>query len=138
MSSTPSIFRDTKKERTASCRKKNCGLNGGYMCGKCRRMGQKLCRTYHTISLEVEKAYEIDTIRTTEISLLAAKEIQSRLLYEYVFDFIREDDLVDGKWLSFGLRDNGHTQRMVKLYKLFILGVDVLPKEHKWMVCKVL
>jgi hypothetical protein len=136
MSVPPSIFTDTKKDRIANCKKTNCGYNGGYMCGRCRRMGQKLCRSYHNISLEVEKAFERDTAQPVEIAKLAAKEMETRLLYEYVFNFIEDKDLLDGKWLSSGLRDYGHTQRMFKLYRLLVRGADVLPKEHKWMVCK--
>lgn len=130
----PSLFVDTKKDRISNCKKMNCGYNGNYMCGRCRRMGQKLCRNYHNISLEVEKTLEKDTVKPTEIAKLAAKEIEARLLYEFVFDFIDEDDLFDGKWLSSGLRDYGHTQRMFKLYRLFMRNSDVLPKQHKWIV----
>lgn len=136
MSSPPLIFSDTKKERIATCTKINCGVSGRFMCGRCRRMGQKLCRSYHNISLEVEKEYEKDILDPLEMSKLAAMEIEARLLYEYVFDFIDKQDLIDGKWLSLCLRDRGHTQRMVKLYKMFISGVDALPKQHKWMICK--
>lgn len=106
------------------------------MCGRCRRMGQKLCRRYHNISVEVEKTFEKDTAKPVEIATLAAMEIEARLLYEFVFDFIGEEDLFEGKWLSSGLRDYGHTERMFKLYRLFIRGADVIPKQHKWMVSK--
>lgn len=136
MSVPPSIFTDTKKDRIAKCRKSNCGNNGNYMCWKCRRIGQKLCRSYHNISLEVERAFDTDTIKSIEIANLAVKEIEARLLYEFVFDFIDEEDLFDGKWLSSTLRDYGHTQRMLKLYGLFIRGADVMPKQHKWLMCK--
>ena len=136
MSAPPSIFIESKKDRIANCKKINCGYNGCYMCGRCRRMGQKLCRMYHSISVEVEKTIEMDTAKPLKIAKLAAMELEARLLYEFVFNFIEEEDLFDGKWLSSGLRDYGHTQRMFKLYRLFIRGADVLPKEHKWMVCK--
>lgn len=106
------------------------------MCGRCRRMGQKLCRRYHNISVEVEKIFEDDTAKTVEIAKLAALEMEARLLYEFVFDFIGEEDLFGGKWLSSSLRDYGHTERMFKLYRLFIRGADVMPKQHKWMICK--
>lgn len=135
MSSPPSIFIDTKKERIANCTKSNCGVSGRFMCGRCRRMGQKLCRSYHNISLEVDEEYQKDTRDPLQLSKLAVMEIEARLLYEYVFDFIEKKDLTGGKWLSVCLRDRGHTQRMVKLYKLFIYHVDVLPKQHKWMMC---
>jgi hypothetical protein len=131
----PSVFIETKKERIARCTLQHCGENGRYMCGRCRRMGQKLCRRYHNISLEVEKAYEKDATIPIEVSKLAAMEIEARLLYEFVFNFIDEDDLYEGKWMSLGLRDYGHTQRMLKLYRLFIHGFDVVPKYHKWMIC---
>jgi hypothetical protein len=134
MSVPPAIFIDTKKDRIANCNKINCGSNGCYMCGRCRRLGQKLCRNYHNISLEVEKMLEIDT-KQIDAAKLAAKETEARLLYEFVFDFIDEVDLFKGRWLSPGLRDYGHTQRMFKLYYLFIHCADVLPKQHKWMIC---
>jgi hypothetical protein len=134
--SPPSIFTDAKKDRIANCKKINCGYNGSYMCGRCRRMGQKLCRNYHDISMELEKICEKDTAQPLKIAKLAAMEMEARLLYEFVFDFIDEEHLFDGKWLSSGLRDYGHTQRMLKLYGLFINGADVLPKHHKWMMCK--
>lgn len=136
MSVPPSNFVDIKKDRMTNCKKINCGTQGSYMCGRCRRMGQKLCRTYHSISLEVEKTFEADTTKPVEIAKLAAKELEARLLYEFVFDFIDEEDLFDGRWLSSGLRDYGHTQRMSKLYRLFIRGTDVIPKQHKWLICK--
>lgn len=136
MSVPPSMFMDTKKDRIANCKKTSCGNNSNYLCGRCRRLGQKLCRNYHDISVEVEKLYKRDTTTSVEIAKLAAEEMEARLLYEFVFDFIGEEDLYDGNWLSSGLRDYGHTQRMYKLYLLFIRGADVIPKHHKWMTCK--
>lgn len=134
-STLPSIFLDTKKERMARCMKDNCGKNGRYMCGRCRRMGQKLCRTYHYISIEVEKTLEKDTANSFELAKLAAKEIEARLMYEFVFDFISHSDLTDSNWLAKELRDYGHTQRMFKLYHLFISGMDTVPAKLKWMIC---
>lgn len=108
------------------------------MCGRCRRIGQKLCRRYHNISVEVEETIHDDICRPKTLAKLAATELEARLLYEYVFDIIHENDLFDGKWLSPGLRDYGHTQRMYKLYRLFIRGVDTVPNEHKWLMSKTM
>lgn len=135
MSGFPSSFIDAKKDRMANCKKMYCGYNGNYLCGKCRRLGQKMCRRYHSISVEVENAYEQDTTKSVDIAKLAAEEMEARLLYEFVFDFIGENDLRNDKWLSVGLRDYGHTQRMFKLYMLFIRGADVIPNQHKWLLC---
>lgn len=92
------------------------------MCSRCRRLQQKMCRGYHNTGVDVEKAYADDTISHRVLSNLAAKEIEERLLYEYVFGILTEADIKSGEWLKGGMRDYGHTTRVRKLYRLCQMG----------------
>ena len=78
------------------CRHKSC-----YYCPPCRKLNKELCRGYHNIK---------DPLR----------EIEARLLYEYVFDIISEEDLVkelNSKKPMRGKRDEGHYNRMKVLFE---------------------
>lgn len=114
----PYKYTDAKRERMARCNKKDCGTGGSYLCGRCRRLRQKMCREYHNIGLEVERAYNDDTTSPTELSRLAWCEMEHRLLYEYTFNILTDEDMKGDGWLHGGNRDVGHRERVRKLWRL--------------------
>lgn len=118
----PSTFKEMSKDREMKCVKRMCGKDGCFLCGRCRRLRQKMCREYHNTGLELERAYNDDTKSDKEVSRLASKEIEERLMYEYVFNIITEDHLRSGEWLWGEMRDYGHTIRMRKLYRISQMG----------------
>ncbi len=82
--------------RACCCRPKSC-----YYCAQCRRLNKELCRGYHNIKDPLQ-------------------EIEARLIYEYVFDIITEDDLkheMIHRKPCRGSRDYGHYKRMKVLYE---------------------
>lgn len=112
----PEHFAKALLERHANCTKGvNCGVRGVYSCGRCRRLRKRMCREYHKVGMEVERAYNDDTVSASVVSRLAAEELEMRLEYEYVFGIITEKD-VERQW-SPG-RDFGHNTRISKLHRL--------------------
>jgi hypothetical protein len=100
METIPPHFIEAKKQRIARCvAMGNCDTQGKWRCGRCRRLGQKLCRAYHGISDPQQ-------------------ELNARLLYEFVFGMISEEDLVRNEWAAAHLRDWGHGFRIQKLRAL--------------------
>jgi hypothetical protein len=100
-------FIELKDARHKRCK---CHHKKPFMCGPCRRLSQKLCRTYHSD----------DTHRLTPY-----QELHARLMYEFVFDIISFDDLVNGTWDCPTLRDQGHTFRIHKLLRKIPGGFDL-------------
>jgi len=100
METIPAHFIETKNQRVAGCSRNGaCDAQGNWRCGRCRRLGQKLCRAYHGISDPQQ-------------------ELDARLLYEFVFGIISEEDIVTNQWAMSHLRDWGHTFRIRKLLAL--------------------
>jgi hypothetical protein len=46
------------------------------------------------------------------------EELKGRLAYEFVFDIVSYEDLVEHKWLSPDIRDDGHTRRLVNVCRM--------------------
>ncbi|NBU34202.1 hypothetical protein EBZ38_08580 [bacterium] len=70
---------------------------GRYVCHKCGKIKQKMCRGYHDLC-DPEA------------------ELVCRITYEYFFDLISLQDLVEDP-MSAKLRDFGHQERMMRLVK---------------------
>jgi hypothetical protein len=105
----PVAFVDTKTDRIKRCINIDaCGNFGNFYCHRCRRLSKKLCRRYHNANDPAE-------------------ELHGRLLYEYVFDYMTERDLLEGSWKviptataadTVSSRDQGHLFRLRKLSAL--------------------
>ena len=100
MNCVPITFIAKKQQRVEQCTRPNtCGTEGHWRCGRCRRLGQKLCRAYHGLSDPQQ-------------------ELNARLLYEFVFGIISAEDILSNQWASPTLRDEGHGFRIRKLQAL--------------------
>lgn len=122
MMSVPNHFVQMKNDKMIRCTRTNCGGHGHFLCGRCRRLKQKMCRGYHALSIKVEDAYNKDVRDWCEVSHLAQQEIEARLAYEYVFGILDDKTLCSGGWLHGDVRDYGHNTRVKKLYRLYMFG----------------
>lgn len=95
-----------KKMKDDNCQKDKCKTKKacGYLCGRCRRLSQKLCSAYHTGSTDPAAVNNIIT------------ELVLRITYEYVFDYINIETIISATWLvPMGTRCIGHTKRLFNL-----------------------
>ena len=101
-----------KKMKDDNCQKDKCKTKkaSGYLCGKCRRLSQKLCSAYHIGSTEASIAADPAAVNNI------IKELVLRITYEYVFDYINIETIVSATWLvPMGTRCFGHTKRLFNL-----------------------
>ena len=101
-----------KKMKDDNCQKDKCKTKkaSGYLCGKCRRLSQKLCSAYHKGSTEARIAADPAAVNNI------IKELVLRITYEYVFDYIDIETIVSATWLvPMGTRCFGHTKRLFNL-----------------------
>ena len=89
-----------RRQRIAACKKYKCNteISNGFYCGQCRRLHQKMCKA--------STAYHTDN---------PVDELVGRLAYEFVFDIISFEDLVNANWLGSKKRDAGHTRRLINI-----------------------
>ena len=76
-------------------------------CYACTQLARMLCRKYHMFG---------STCAYTMTPDMAKEELASRLAYEVMFGIVTVEQVLTGKWLSFRLRDKGHTERMRRLW----------------------
>lgn len=104
-----------KIRREENCQKNKCKTRivHGHLCGRCRRMSQKLCRAYHKGNPETKLvANNNDPVAVRNI----LEELVLRITYEYVFDYIDMETIVSAMWLvPSGNRCIGHTKRLFNL-----------------------
>jgi hypothetical protein len=111
--STIKMFKTIKEHRIAMCKVNKCQVNTKqFYCTHCKKLNAKLCRRYHVLTNEKEASEPEETLRQ-----LATQEIVGRLLYEFVFDRLSEEDLLLDNWM-YVKRDFGHTKRLYKLVRI--------------------
>jgi hypothetical protein len=101
-----------KKMKEDNCQKNKCKTKAtnGYLCGRCRRMSQKICSAYHKGSPETKIETDPTAARNT------IEELVLRITYDYVFDYINMDTIMSAMWLvPLGSRCYGHTKRLFNL-----------------------
>jgi len=103
-----------KMRKEENCQKDKCKARivHGHLCGRCRRMSQKLCRAYHKGNPETKLGANnnSDAVR----NLL--EELVLRITYEFVFDFIDMETILSSMWLvPSGNRCLGHTKRLFNI-----------------------
>jgi hypothetical protein len=109
----PSDLQQLKSARRKNCKhpREVCSANSGhFLCGSCRRLGQRLCREYHKYSCKQESS-------GSNVGF-AALELYSRLKYEYVFNILDDSAFEDGSWKAWHWRDYGHTMRIHRLWTM--------------------
>lgn len=114
------MFKMIKEHRSVMCKtnkacaRQSVAKHGGkkLYCNHCKRLNVKLCRKYHVLTNEKESSQPDHVLQQ-----LACQEIIGRLLYEFVFDILSEEDLLEDKWMRVK-RDWGHTKRLQKLVRI--------------------
>lgn len=99
-----------REQRMKACKKHKCQKYNDHLCGPCRRLCQRLCRGYHKT---LKNCCSIHEER-----VFAADELLARLVYEFVFGFVDLCTITMGTWMDCGIRDDGHTIRMQKLFRI--------------------
>lgn len=80
-----------------------------HLCKKCKKIQSHLLKSYHS-----SNSYE--------------EELATRLLYEFLFQFISLNDIKSGTWKFPCIRDHGHHLRIVKIAnKCRIHDITFLP-----------
>jgi hypothetical protein len=101
-----------KTRREEQCQKNKCKtkISHGHLCGRCRRLSQKLCCAYHKGNPETKLGND------TTATALVLEELVLRITYEYVFDYIDMETILSAMWLV--PKENrcfGHTKRLFNL-----------------------
>lgn len=103
-----------KIRKEEQCQKDKCKTRmvHGHLCGRCRRMSQKLCRAYHKGNPETKLVNNEDPIAIRHI----IEELVLRITYEYVFDYMDMETILSSMWLvPLENRCYGHTKRLFNL-----------------------
>lgn len=85
-----------------------CTCRGKFLCKKCKKIQSHLLKTYHSA-----QSFE--------------EELATRLLYEYLFQFITLHDIKTGDWKYPCGRDHGHHLRITNIADKCCL------KKIKWL-----
>jgi hypothetical protein len=108
-----------KMRREEHCQKDKCKTRivHGHLCGRCRRLSQKLCRAYHKGNPETKLSSNSNSNKNDSITIRhIIEELVLRITYEYVFDYIDMESILSAMWLvPLENRCSGHIKRLFNL-----------------------
>ena len=95
-------------------------------CHNCKVLRASLHKRYHKCGRELKQAFKDNNnnnTTVTKLAELAAAELEARLLYDYVFSMVTEEDIKNGDWMM--LKDHGHKAQYRMLYTWSRMGKKV-------------
>lgn len=103
-----------KMKRIEACKCRDASTT----CYRCRRLAKRLCRAYHKLTDEEEKSSH-----KKHVAKIATDEIKARVVYEYVFGILCDEDIEYGSngWIHSSKREHGHQIRMKILLRHTIM-----------------